>query len=129
MGTAAKGSMEYASVIRKESRWAAGVSFTMRRLSLGGRIEMTRKIRELSGKMEFLQAGDAIQEKIEAALLASEVDRLYLDWGVVEIEGLAIDGQPATKETLISAGPAELCREIVEAIKAECGLNEEERKN
>jgi hypothetical protein len=40
-----------------------------------------------------------------------------------------LDGQPATPETLAAAGPEDLCREVVAAIKAESGLTEAERKN
>jgi hypothetical protein len=66
---------------------------------------------------------------MEAALLATEINQVYLLWAVAEIAGLEIDGQTATPETLVAAGPEELCREIIAAIKAECGLSEDERKN
>ena len=62
-------------------------------------------------------------------ILDSEVERLYLEWGLKEVHGLVIDGRDATCQTLVSDGPEELCREIVTAIRAECGLNPDERKN
>jgi hypothetical protein len=43
--------------------------------------------------------------------------------------GLEVDGVAATPELLASAGPEDLFREVVSAIKAECGLSETERKN
>ena len=58
-----------------------------------------------------------------------EVDRLYWWWGVVSIEGLSIGDEPATKESLLHHGPEPLVHEILAAIKRECGLAEEERKN
>ena len=121
--------MEYNSTATLASVVAEGVSFTITRMSFGRRIELTRRIRELGRKVEFLEAGEDFREKIEATLVASEVDKLYIEWGLQQIEGLQIDGQAATPEILVSAGPEELCKEIVAAIRTECGLNEEERKN
>ena len=37
--------------------------------------------------------------------------------------------QPATAESLIESGPEELFKEALAAVKAECGLSENERKN
>jgi hypothetical protein len=121
--------MEYESERTVESKAVPGVRFTIARMSFGRRIELTRRIWELAGRTEYLAAGNEAREKLEAALLAGEVDRTYLSWGLSRIEGLDIDGQPATPELLIANGPEELFREAVAAIKAECGLSEEERKN
>jgi hypothetical protein len=121
--------MNYESEKRIECRTAPGATFTIGRMSLGRRIELTRRIWELARKVECLEAGNDPREKLEGALLSSEIDRLYLSWGLVRVEGLMVDGEPATPETLIAAGPEEVCREILAAVKAECGLTEEERKN
>jgi hypothetical protein len=48
---------------------------------------------------------------------------------LVEVTGLEIDGEAATAELLIEKGPDELAREIVAAIRSQCGLNDAERKN
>ena len=111
------------------SRAVPGVDFTIARMSFGRRIELTRQIRELGRKLEFLEAGSDFRERLEAAVLAVEIDRLYLRWGLKEVSGLILDGEPATPESLIEKGPEELTREILSAVKAECGLSEEERKN
>jgi len=79
--------------------------------------------------MEYLEAASDVREKLEAAVLASEIDRAYLEWGLVAIEGLEIDGAAATPESLIEAGPVELAAEILARIKAQCVLTEDERKN
>jgi hypothetical protein len=50
-------------------------------------------------------------------------------WGLEEIHGLELDGQPATAESLIERGPEELFVEALAAVKSECGLSENERKN
>jgi len=93
------------------------------------RIELARKIREIGRKVEFLEAGQDPREKLEAMVLAAEIDRAYLEWGLEEIEGLTIDGEPATPVALIEKGPMELAQEILTRIKRECGLSEDERKN
>jgi len=96
---------------------------------LGKRIDLARRIREIGRKLEFLEAGNDVREKFEAAVLQSEIDRVYLEWGLEAVEGLEIDGEPATPETLIDRGPLDLALEILGRIRAECGLSEEERKN
>ena len=121
--------MEYTSRITLESKVSEAVSFTIARMSFGRRIELTQKIRDLGRKIEFLEAGEDFKEKLEATLLASEVERIYLEWGLKDIHGFKIDGQEATPEMLVSDGPEDLCKEIVAAIKSECGLSEAERKN
>ena len=101
----------------------------MARISVARRIELARRIREIGRKIEFLEAGQDPREKLEAAALAAEIDRVYLEWGLEEIQGLEIDGEPATPAMLIEKGPMELSREILARIKSECGLSEKERKN
>jgi hypothetical protein len=66
---------------------------------------------------------------MEASLLGAEIDRLYMEWGVEEVRGLELDGQPATPASLIDSGPEDLFREALAAVKAECGLSDTERKN
>jgi hypothetical protein len=99
------------------------------RISVARRIELARRIREIGRKVEFLEAGQDPREKLEAAVLAAEIDRVYLEWGLEEIQGLAIDGEPATPAVLIEKGPLDLAKEILSRIKRECGLSEEQRKN
>jgi hypothetical protein len=66
---------------------------------------------------------------MEAALLASEIDRTYLFWGLKEVIGLELDGLPATPESLAASGSEELFREALAAVKHQCGLSDAERKN
>ena len=118
----------------ESSRWwdveaYPGVRYRTTRISLGKRIDLARRIREIGRKLEFLEAGNDVREKFEAAVLQSEIDRVYLEWGLEAVEGLEIDGEPATPETLIDRGPLDLALEILGRIRAECGLSEEERKN
>ncbi len=92
-------------------------------------MELSRRVREISRKAEFLEAGTELHEKIEANILAQEIDAMYLQWGLVSVEGLTIDGDTATATQLLEKGPEDLAREIVGAIKEQCGLSEAERKN
>jgi hypothetical protein len=105
------------------------VRFGIARVSFGRRIELARRIREIGRKMEYLEAASDVREKLEATVLAAEIDRAYLEWGLMSVEGLEIDGAAATPATLIEMGPVDLAAEILARIKAECGLTEHERKN
>ena len=87
-----------------------------------------RTVRELAARAEFHQAGNDPKDKIEAALLGSEIERLYLEWGVAAVDGIEVDGE-ASLQAVIESGPEELTREMLAAVRLECGLNEEERKN
>jgi hypothetical protein len=122
--------MTYESTRLVESQECGGVRFTVYRMSFGRRLELTRKVRELLGRLEFVRAGPAGNaEDAEAALLAGEIDREYARWGLASIEGLEIDGRAATPEDLIEKGPERLLAEVLAAIRREAGLEEEERKN
>jgi hypothetical protein len=119
----------YESTVMVHSKAIPGVTFTISRISFGRRMELCRRVRDIGQKLEFLEAGDHFHEKVEANLLSHEIDKIYLEWGLVSVEGLLIDGEPATADLVLSTGPEVLTREIVEAIKSQCGLSEEERKN
>lgn len=119
---------EYSSVIWHESKAFAGVRYSTRRVSLLQRIELTSKVRELVSKHEFLKAGDA-DDQLEATVGELLVQKVYLEWGLQEIQGLSIDGKPATMESAIEKGPEELTNEIVATIRAQLEFSEEERKN
>lgn len=121
--------MQYESMVRLESKCSENVSFQIFRMSFGRRLELMKKVRELGLKLEFQRTGDGIDDRLEAGLLAGEIDALYLEWGLASVDGLVLDGVPATPVAVISSGPEELTREILDAIRAECGLNEDERKN
>jgi hypothetical protein len=92
-------------------------------------MDLMRRVRELARKAEFLDAGQDAGEKMDAALLHAEVDRLYLGWGLKEVMGLDLDGKTATPDSLADCGPEELFREAVAAVRAATGLTAEERKN
>ena len=84
---------------------------------------------ELARRAEFLAASEDKSDNMDAALLHAEIERLYVAWGIQAISGLAVDGRVAGPELLTDAGPEELFREALTAVRRETGLSEEERKN
>ena len=122
--------MEYTSFEIDKSSVAPGVSYTVAKISFGRRVELTRRIRELAARKEFLEAGEHPNEKMDAALLASEIDRIYLLWGLTGGHGSGF-GWAARQSgvTCGESGPEELFREALAAVKHQCGLSEAERKN
>lgn len=121
--------IQYESTVTLHSQHVPGVEFSILRPSFGRRMTLARKILELTRRMEFHAAGESIEDNIEAKILGCEVDQLYLCWGLASITGLTIDGIEATPAVIAEKGPEDLAQEIVDAIKAECGLTERERKN
>jgi hypothetical protein len=122
-------SADYESVEWFDSDAIPGVRFAVARMSFGRRVELVRRLREIGRKAEFLEAGTDAREKLDGAVLAGDVDRAYLEWGLAAVEGLSVDGEIATVEGLIDKGPVTLALEILNKVKAECGLSEDERKN
>lgn len=121
--------MTYESVRVVESRVADGVTFTVAKMSFGRRVELMRRVRELAGRAEFLEAGEGAENKMDSALAQAEINRLYLTWGLQAVAGLQLDGAEATPAMLAEAGPEDLFREALEAVRAETGLSEADRKN
>ena len=121
--------MSYESAVLVESTVRDGVSFRVARMSFGRRVELMRRVRELSRRMDFLEAGEDCGERMDAGLLKAEIDRMFLLWGLVGVSGLVLDGVEATPETLVERGPEELFREALGAVRRETGLTDVERKN
>jgi len=121
--------VRYEGVIRYSSVVMPGVQYAIRKISLGRRIEFARRVREFAGRLEYHEAGKGVEDRIDAALAAAEIDALYLRWAVAGLFGLSIDGRAASCEDLIESGPEALAREIANAIRRECGLSEAEIKN
>ena len=122
-----KGS-QFESSRRLESKSVPGAVFWVRKTSLVQRIELLTRVRELTRKYEFLQAGGSA-ELMESSLGDLLTTKLYVEWGLERVEGLSIDGQDASITLVLEKGPEELCLEIAREVQKECGLSEEERKN
>jgi hypothetical protein len=121
--------MTYESVAVIASEVAPGVTFTILKMSYGRRSELMRRISELARRHEFLDASDRLDDRMQAALLESEINLTYLRWGLQSIAGLTVDGANATPELLAEKGPEDLFREALTAVRSQAGLTAEERKN
>jgi hypothetical protein len=121
--------MTYESEAVIESEAAPGVSFTVFKMSYGRRFELMRRIRDLARRHEFLEASERLEDRMEAALVESEINLTYLRWGLKSISGLTVDGADATPEILAEKGPENLFREALKAVRTQAGLTPEERKN
>jgi len=121
--------MEWSSSRVVTSSVHPGVEFVISRMSFGRRLELMRRVRDLAQRAEFFEAGCDEKNRMEASLLSAEIDKLYATWGIEEVRGLVLDGVPATPVSLLESGPETLCREAIDAVRSECGLNEAERKN
>ena len=119
----------YRSEAVVESKIVPGVKFTIAKMSFGRRMELMRRVRELAGRYEFLAASENAAEKMDAALLQSEIQRTYVLWGVKAISGLTVNGRSADVELMAAEGPEALFLEALAAVRREAGLTEEERKN
>jgi len=121
--------MTYESYTTMESRACPGVRFRVRRLSLARRMELVRLIRETGEQLAFHMAGDSVIDAAHAAEIRARMDALYIRWGLDEISGITIDGEPVALDNLLDRGPDALAREIVDTIKSELFLDGDERKN
>ena len=119
----------YSSTRVVESRVRPGVRFCVLKMSFGRRVELMRRVREIARRVEFLATAEGVGEKMDAGLAQAEIERLYVTWGLKAVSGLVVDGEPATPEVLAETGPEDLFREALALVRAETGLNEEERKN
>jgi hypothetical protein len=121
--------MTYESMKTVESATEPGVRFTVARMSFGRRVELMRRVRDLAARLEVLEAGQSAAERMDAALLQAEIDRLYVSWGLRAVSGMELDGAEATPESMVERGPEALFQEALAAVRAESGLSEAERKN
>ena len=122
------GSTSYESQLWLESEILPGVEFSLRKISLSQRIELSSRVRDLTLRNEFLRTGGP-KDQLEASVADLLVQKLYVEWAVVDLRGLRIDGQPASVGLLLERGPESLVREIVDAIYANLELSDAERKN
>ena len=122
-------SAEWSSRVSVASEACPGVEFVIARITFGRRLELMRRVRDLAVRLEYFEAGREEKNRIEASLLGAQLDRVYIEWGLEEVRGLEIDGEPATPASLVDRGPEAVFQEALGAVKAECGLSEEQRKN
>lgn len=123
------GPVSYESTEEHEAECMPGVRYVVRKPSLKRRAEITKRVRALLGELEYRQAGEGLAERLAAAELESGIDRVYLEWGLVKVENLLVDGEACGVAALVERGPEALAREIAAAVRRQCSLSEAERKN
>src|ERR1039457_4758233 len=121
--------MTYESSFQVQSSVLPGVAFVVRRVSVARRLELLRKVRELTQRLEFYNAGAQLGDKLEASITSAEIESVYVVWGITKVEGLTIDGVDATPDLLVERGPEDLVREAATLVRSQLGLSEDERKN
>ena len=121
--------ISHASTFQVQSELHPNVVFTLRRITFSRRLELLKRLHPLVARHEHAAAGSSISEQVVTGISTAEIEQMYLDWGLVSITGLEIDGQACTPDTLVAQGPEDLCREVLDHIRRECGLTEDERKN
>jgi hypothetical protein len=121
--------MHWEGRVVKRSHAQPGVEFVIARMTFGRRLGLMRQVRDLAARLEYFEAGREERHRMEASILAGEIDTLYVRWGLEAVRGLEIDGVPADVEALIERGPEDVFIEALTAIRAECGLTEAETKN
>ena len=119
---------EFMSTEWYDAHCMPGVRYAIRRITLGQRIELARRARELARQNEYLRTGDP-GDQLEGIIGDLLVEKLYLDWGLADVSGLNIDGTPASAADVIERGPERLTHEIAQALRSYLVLTDEERKN
>lgn len=112
-----------------DSRMEPGVRFAVAKISLARRAEISKRMRGLLSELECRSAGESMTDRLAATEIEARIDRVYVEWGLVSVEGLFIDGEAASVESLVERGPERLCREIAVCVRKQCHLSGEERKN
>jgi hypothetical protein len=98
-------------------------------MSLMRRHRLMRELKPVASEEAFHRAHQEAASDISAAELQCRIDERVIRAALIRIEGLSIDGEPGTVESLIESGPESLVREVSEAIAEESSLSEDERKN
>ena len=121
--------MHWEGRVVRRSQARPGVEFVIARMTFGRRLDLMRRVRDMAARLEYFEAGGEERQRMEASILAGEIDTLYVRWGLEEVRGFEIDGVAADVDALIDRGPEDLFLEALTAIRAECGLTETETKN
>jgi len=121
--------MDYSSTIAYSSRISPDVTVKIRRVSFARRNELTRILAPMAARMKALTASKSAEDLAAAGILRREMANALLDWGLVDVSGLLIDGVAATKQLLLQEGPEELTLEILAELHRQISLGEEETKN
>lgn len=137
----------YESTRTVKSEIFEGVTIYLRKMTEGRRTNLRKQLAEPNRRIrEILKEQDAIMATEEQARTAEQntkwldlndeydnvhaelIDPVWINWGVKQIEGLQVDGNPLTIAEM-SEWPSVFFKEVMDAVKAEAELNGSERKN
>lgn len=141
--------MNFVTTVKKESKVFPGVSYVLNKMSEARRAQLrlliaepTSRIRNLlreMGALEDKYPASSRPEEVNNELLvlsdkmeqisSDEINPKWLKWGLKSLDGIEIDGVPATADSLLADGPPALFMEIVDEIKRIAQLSGEEEKN
>ncbi|MCW5963465.1 MAG: hypothetical protein KIT83_05455 [Bryobacterales bacterium] len=119
----------YASETEMASKTYPGVRFVLRRCSVARRIALIERLAGHASRFEALKASERIDDRAQAEALLLRMDFEYLDWGLLRVSGLMVDGELPDARALFDRGPERLVHEVISRIREECELSEAERKN
>ena len=85
--------VSYSSLSWHNSKTIEGVRFAIKRVSLAQRLDLNRRVRELTLRHEFLKAGPAA-DQLEAAWADLLVRKLYVEWGLAGSKALRSTEKP-----------------------------------
>lgn len=119
----------YASETELASNSYPGVRFVLRRCSVARRLALIERLAGHASRFEALKASERIDDRAQAEALRLQMDYEYLDWGLLRVSGLLVDGEIPSAQALFDRGPERLVHEIISRIREECELSEDERKN
>ncbi|MEP7361799.1 MAG: hypothetical protein ABI972_00970 [Acidobacteriota bacterium] len=112
-----------------ESVQVAGVSFTIRRMTLRQRISLLQELHTLYLEREFSGAGSSQADRLHSQLTSLRIDDVFLRWAVTNVTGLQIDGRAVSAGELAEFAPESLVCEILERIREAVSLSQDEEKN
>jgi hypothetical protein len=141
--------MKLNTTITLQSKLYPEVSYTVRTLSEGRRQQLTASIADATYEMyDLVGKANAMLPTEEGVVMSQEdqwkrkalVDQIddltnrtiapaWIKTYVKTINGLEIDGEPATIETFLSDAPSDMFAELVNLIKGQAELSPEETKN
>lgn len=142
--------MNYLSTVEFESKLFPGLKYKLRKMSSGRRSDFRIKTADIFLEIEtrrlplkdlLEKLKDASEEEkpvLEAEIMTSQtalwnelfVGKLYpayIRWGVEEITGMEVDGQPVTLESIFSLLPEEAITEIGAKIDSVINMTFEEQ--
>jgi hypothetical protein len=112
-----------------ESKVVAGARCRLARMSFGRRLSLMHAVRDAMAYREFKAAGDSVEDRLDASILALQLDRVYWHWGVLSVEGPPEANWPTDPARMWELAPEAFTREMLDIIKQTVGLSESDRKN